>query len=58
MYMTVAGCPVMSNSQSFPSPGDLPDPGIEPASLMSSTLAGKFFTTDATREVQGLHSVS
>ena len=25
---------------SFPSPGDLPDPGIEPASLMSPALAG------------------
>ena len=28
-----------------PPPGDLPDPGIEPKSLTSSTLAGKFFTT-------------
>ena len=28
----------------FPSPGDLLDPGIEPASLASSTLAGGFFT--------------
>ena len=28
----------------FPSPGDLPDPGIEPASLMSPVLAGRFFT--------------
>ena len=26
-------------------PGDLPDPGIEPASLMSPALAGGFFTT-------------
>ena len=26
----------------FPTPGDLPDPGIKPASL---TLAGGFFTT-------------
>ena len=24
----------------FPSPGDLPDPGVEPVSLMSPTLAG------------------
>ena len=31
-----------------PSPGDLPDPGIEPVSLMSSALAGMFFTTSAT----------
>ena len=28
-----------------PTPGDLPDPGIEPVSLMSPTLAGRFFTT-------------
>ena len=27
----------------FPSPGDLPNPGIEP---MSPALAGKFFTTE------------
>ena len=32
---------------SFPPPGDLPDPGIEPASLMSAALAGGFFTTSA-----------
>ena len=29
----------------FPSPGDLPDPGIEPMSLMSLALASRFFTT-------------
>ena len=29
----------------FPSPGDLPDPGIGPASLASPSLAGRFFTT-------------
>ena len=29
----------------FPSPGDLPNPGIEPASLVSPALAGGFFTT-------------
>ena len=28
----------------FPTPGDLPDPGIEPASVMSSALADEFFT--------------
>ena len=28
----------------FPTPGDLPDPGIEPASLVSAALAGRFFT--------------
>ena len=31
-----------------PPPGDLPDPGIEPASLMSPALAGGFFTTSTT----------
>ena len=29
----------------FPTPGDLPNPGIESASLMSPALAGEFFTT-------------
>ena len=29
----------------FPPPGDLPNPGIEPASLASPALAGGFFTT-------------
>ena len=29
---------------SFPSPGDLPDPGIESIFLTSSALAGRFFT--------------
>ena len=28
-----------------PPPGDLPDPGIKPASLRSPALAGRFFTT-------------
>ena len=31
---------------SFPSLGDLPDPRIEPTSLMSPALAGSFFTTE------------
>ena len=31
-----------------PPPGDLPNPGIEPASLMYPALAGGFFTTIAT----------
>ena len=30
--------------------GGLPDPGIEPASLMSPALAGRFFTTSTTWE--------
>ena len=33
-----------------PSPGDLPDPGIEPMSLESPALAGRLFTTSATWE--------
>ena len=31
-----------------PPPGDLPDPGIELASLRSSAFVGGFFTTSAT----------
>ena len=30
----------------FPPPGDLPNPGIEPVSLASAALAGRFFTTE------------
>ena len=30
----------------FPSPGDLPDPGIKAASPVSPALAGEFFTTE------------
>ena len=30
----------------YPPPGDLPDPGIKPVSLMSPALAGEFFTTE------------
>ena len=33
-----------------PPPGNLPDPGIEPASPVSPALAGRFFTTSATWE--------
>ena len=34
----------------FPTPGDLPDPGIKPTSLETPALAGGFFTTSATWE--------
>ena len=34
----------------FPSPGDLPNPGIEPTSLTSPALVGGFFTTSTTWE--------
>ena len=33
-----------------PPPGNLPDPGIEPRSLMSPALSDRFFTTSATGE--------
>ena len=33
-----------------PPPGDLPDPGIEPSSLMPPALTGGFFTTSTTWE--------
>ena len=33
---------------SCPPPGDLPDPGIEPASLMSPAVADGFFTASTT----------
>ena len=31
----------------LPSLGDLPDPGIEPESLKSAALAGRFFTSES-----------
>ena len=34
----------------FPTSGDLPNPGIEPVSLASPALAGRFFTTSSTWE--------
>ena len=33
---------------SFPSLGDLPDPGMEPMSFTSPSSAGRFFTTSTT----------
>ena len=35
---------------SCPPPGNLPDPGIKPTSLMSPALADRFFTTSASWE--------
>ena len=40
---------------SCPPPGGLPNPGIEPAPLMSPALAGGFFTTSATWEAHAKH---
>ena len=34
----------------FPPPGGLPGPGIDPASLTSPALAGRFFTTVSPRK--------
>ena len=34
----------------FPSPGDLPSPGIKPTSLISPALAGRFFTTSTKKD--------
>ena len=37
-----------------PSPGNLSDPGMEPVSLMSTALAGRFFTSITTWEAPPL----
>ena len=39
---------------SFPTPGDLPDPGIKPISLASPALAGGFFTTEPSEKSSDL----
>ena len=39
-----------------PPPGDPPNPGVKPASLMSPALAGGFFTTNFTWEVPHIHT--
>ena len=36
----------------LPTPGDLPDPGIEPVSPVSPALAGGFFTNEPTWEAR------
>ena len=38
----------------FPSPGDLPDPGIKPTSPVSLALAGKLFTTKPPGNISAL----
>ena len=38
------------SGQSFPYPGDLPNPSIAPTSLTSPALAGRFFTISSTWE--------
>ena len=39
----------------FPTPGELPNPVIEPACLASSALAGRFFTSNATWEAHHVY---
>ena len=38
----------------FPPPGDLPDPGIEPAFLVFPGLAGRFFSTELMYYINGM----
>ena len=40
----------------LPSPGDLPDPGIEPVSVASPTLADRFLTTEPPERPQSINS--
>ena len=40
------------NGLPFPSPGDLPNPGIEPTTSASPALAGRFFTAESPRKLQ------
>ena len=40
----------------FPAPGDLPDPGIKPRSLMSPALASRLFTTSTTWKTLYTHA--
>ena len=42
----------------FPTPGDLPDPGMEPTSPLSSTLAGGFFTTEPSGKLSSVQFLS
>ena len=41
-----------------PPPGDLPDPGMKPVSLLSPALAGRFFTTSATWEAPYVYAAA
>ena len=40
------------NRLPFPVAGDLPDPGIKPSSLAPLVLAGRFFTTSTTYDLE------
>ena len=41
----------------FPTPGDIPDPGIKPMSPLSPALVGGFFTTNATWQAYGTYGM-
>ena len=41
----------------FPPPGNLPDPGIKPVSLVPPALAGGFFTTEPLGKPLGMYNV-
>ena len=45
------------NGLPFPSPGDFPNPGIEPMSLMSPAWAGGFFTSSTIWEALTMESL-
>ena len=42
----------------FPSPGYLSEPGVEPTSLMSPALAGRFLTTTAAWEAHAIVKIT
>ena len=42
----------------FPPPGDLPNPGIEPVSLVSPALVGIFFTSEPPEKTMGKRDIS
>ena len=41
----------------FPSLGDLPNPGVEPTSLVSPALVGRFFTTVPSEKAHSFQSL-
>ena len=60
---TASSCPWDSPGKTtgiglaFPSPGDLPNPGIKPTSPVSPAFVSRFFTTSSTWEAQVLLSL-
>ena len=42
------------NGLPFPSPGNLPDPGIKPTTLGSPALAGRLFATEPLAQSESL----